>query len=190
LTKIMEKVGDLISLLAALGILIFSFSALPLSLALVSCLLGWVMLGIAVADAKRFIIPDVLSLPAIPLGLLVSGRFFDASGPAVASIDHAIGMICGGIGLWLVRAAYFRVRRREGLGLGDVKLAAAAGAWLGWQNLSDVFLFAAALALSVVAVQSIIRGKPLSAALRIPFGCFLAPSIWLAWVHEAYGRTS
>ena len=66
-----------------------------------------------------------LSLPAIPAGLLASGRLLEPSVAEVMRIDHVIGMLAGGIGLWLVRAVYFRVRRREGLGLGDVKLAAA-----------------------------------------------------------------
>jgi len=99
-----------------------------------------------------------------------------------------IGMLAGGLGLWLVRAVYFRVRRREGLGLGDVKLAAVAGAWIGWQSLSDVILLAAALALSLALALGLMRGEALSAAARIPFGCFLAPSIWLVWALAALGR--
>ena len=98
-----------------------------------------------------------------------------------------IGMLAGGLGLWLVRAVYFRVRQREGLGLGDVKLAAVAGAWIGWQSLSDVILLAAALALSLAIALGLMRGKELSAAARIPFGCFLAPSIWLVWALGALG---
>src|SRR5439155_939260 len=83
---------------------------------------------LAVVDARRFIIPDILSLPAIPAGLLASGRLLEPSTSDLVRIDHAIGMLAGGLGLWLVRALYFRIRQREGLGLGDVKLAAAGGA--------------------------------------------------------------
>ena len=92
-------------------------------------------------------------------------------------------------GLWLVRALYFRIRQRDGLGLGDVKLAAAGGAWIGWQSLSDAILLAAAMALSLIIVLAVMRGKELSAAAKVPFGCFLAPSIWLVWALAAYGRT-
>jgi leader peptidase (prepilin peptidase)/N-methyltransferase len=146
------------------------------------------MLAIAVVDARRFIIPDVLSLPAIPAGLLASGRLMDPSVADLVRVDHVIGMLAGGLGLWLVRAAYFRVRRREGLGLGDVKLAAVAGAWIGWQSLSDAILLAAALALSLAIALALVRGRELSAAAKIPFGCFLAPSIWLVWALAAMGR--
>src|SRR5262245_57491516 len=159
-----------------------------MKVALVSCLLGWAMLAIAVVDARRFIIPDVLSLPAIPAGLLASGRLLDPSVAELVRVDHVIGMLAGGVGLWLVRAIYYRVRGRGGLGLGDVKLAAAAGAWIGWQSLSDVILLAAALALSLTIALALSRGKELSAVARIQFGCFLAPSIWLVWVLTAMGR--
>jgi len=187
LTK-QELWGTSIVVPAVLAVAAFSFTVFPLKLALVSCLLGWTMLAIAVVDARRFIIPDMLSLPAIPAGLLASGRLLEPSAAEIVRIDHVIGMLAGGLGLWLVRAAYFRVRQREGLGLGDVKLAAVAGAWIGWQSLSDVILLAAALALSLVIALGLVRGKELSAAARVPFGCFLAPSIWLVWALGALGR--
>ena len=174
---------------AMLGVLVFSVVALPAKLALVACLLGWAMLAIAVVDARRFMIPDVLSLPAIPAGLLASGWLLEPGVVDLVRIDHVIGMLAGGISLWLVRALYFRVRGREGLGLGDVKLAAAAGAWIGWQGLADVILLAAVGALSLTIALAIVRGKELSAAARIPFGCFLAPSIWLVWALAAFART-
>jgi leader peptidase (prepilin peptidase)/N-methyltransferase len=183
-----EVWAAVIVLPGALAVLVFSIAVFPLTLAIVSCLLGWSMLAIAVIDARRFIIPDVLSLPAIPAGLLASGRLLEPSAGELVRIDHVIGMLAGGVGLWLVRAVYFRVRQREGLGLGDVKLAAVAGAWIGWQSLSDVILLAAALALSFAIVLGLMRGKELSAAARIPFGCFLAPSIWLVWALAAFGR--
>ena len=183
-----ELWGASIVVPAALAIPIFSIAVFPMKVAFVSCLLGWTMLAIAVVDARRFIIPDVMSLPAIPAGLLASGRLLEPSVAEIVRIDHVIGMLAGGLGLWLVRAAYFRVRQREGLGLGDVKLAAVAGAWIGWRSLSDVILLAAALALSLVIALGLVRGKELSAAARVPFGCFLAPSIWLVWALGALGR--
>ena len=183
-----ELWGAAIVVPAALAIPTFSVAVFPVKVALMSCLLGWTMLAIAVVDARRFIIPDVLSLPAIPAGLLASGRLLEPSAAEIVRIDHVIGMLAGGLGLWLVRAVYFRVRKREGLGLGDVKLAAVAGAWIGWQSLSDVILLAAAGALSLVIALDLLRGRELSAAARVPFGCFLAPSIWLVWALGALGR--
>lgn len=170
------------------GVAASSFLLLPPAPALVSCLLGWTMLAIAVVDARQFIVPDVLSLPSIPAGLLASGHLLDAGRDGLVDIDHVIGALTGGLCLWLVRAAYFALRRREGLGLGDVKLAAAAGAWAGWQSLSLVLLLAAASALTFVVALTIMRGGGLTATDKIPFGTFLAPSIWVAWLLDACSR--
>src|SRR5688500_11189051 len=79
----------------AAGIAAFSFRAFPPTTALVSCLLGWTMLAIAAIDAQRFTIPDVLSLPAIVLGLLASGFLLDPAGDALVSLPHAIGALLG-----------------------------------------------------------------------------------------------
>lgn len=163
------------------GVASFSFYALPTTTALVSCLLGWAMLAISAIDAQRFTIPDVLSLPAIVLGLLSSGSLLDSSHGQLVSLDHVLGALLGGAGFWLVREAYYRLRGREGLGLGDVKLAAAAGAWTGWHDLPNVVLLAAAMALGLAIALAIVRRKSLSGAERIAFGTFLAPAIWIVW---------
>jgi leader peptidase (prepilin peptidase)/N-methyltransferase len=163
-----------------------SFYALGPKAALVSCLLGWSMLAIAAVDARRFVIPDVLSLPAIPAGLLVSGYLLDPSMDQLVSLDHVIGAGLGGALFWLVREAYWRLRGREGLGLGDVKLAAAAGAWAGWQHLSEVLLLATTVALGLAIARAILRRETLSATSRLAFGVFLAPSIWIVWVLRAF----
>jgi leader peptidase (prepilin peptidase)/N-methyltransferase len=149
---------------------------------MVSCALGWGMLAIAAVDARRFTIPDALSLPAIPLGLLASGELMVAGSGGLVAMDHVIGAGLGGAAFWLVRAAYGTLRGREGLGLGDVKLAAAAGAWTGWQDLSNVVLLAAAAALGLALVRAARRRKWLAGTDRIAFGAFLAPAVWVVWV--------
>jgi leader peptidase (prepilin peptidase) / N-methyltransferase len=68
------------------------------------------------------------------------------------------------------------------VGLGDVKLAAAAGAWTGWQHLSDVLLLATTVALGLAVAIAIVRRETLSATSRLAFGVFLAPAIWLVWL--------
>jgi leader peptidase (prepilin peptidase) / N-methyltransferase len=170
------------------GIAGVSFYVLSPGTALVSCLLGWAMLAIALVDAQRFTIPDVLSLPAIPAGLLASGYMLDPWSSELVSLDHAIGTCLGGAVFWLVREAYWRLRGREGLGLGDVKLAAAGGAWIGWEHLADMVLLSAAAALSFAIALAALRGGRLSAAERLPFGTFLAPSIWVVWGLGAWAR--
>ena len=80
-----------------------------------------------------------------------------------------------------VREAHARLRGYKGMGLGDVKLAAAGGAWTGWDHLADVMLLAAAASLSFAIARAIVQRKSLTGTERIAFGAFLAPSIWVVW---------
>jgi leader peptidase (prepilin peptidase)/N-methyltransferase len=178
----MGGAAGLLAVILGVGIAAVSFHALPTEAALVSCVLGWAMLAIAAIDARRFTIPDVLSLPAIVLGLLASGSLLEPSHGRLVGQDHVIGALLGGAGFWLVREAYARLRGREGLGLGDVKLAAAAGAWTGWNDLPNVVLLAATMALGLATALAIVRGRSLMGAERIAFGAFLAPSVWIVWM--------
>jgi leader peptidase (prepilin peptidase) / N-methyltransferase len=86
-------------------------------------------------------------------------------------------------GLFLiVRITYRVLRGRDGLGLGDVKLAAAAGAWLSLPMLPIAIEIAAITALIAYALRQRKRVRVLRAAGRVPFGAFFAPAIWFGWV--------
>ena len=190
----MDRSADVTILLSALAsavtLVVVSFMTLPAVVAGISSILGLAMLGIVLADNRWFIVPDALSLPAIIFGLLASGRLVDPAISTLTNTDHVIGMITGGFGFWLIRAAYAWFRQQEGLGLGDVKLAAAAGAWVGWQDLANVVLLAGSLALAAIAAATLVGGRKISTSDKLPFGCFLAPSIWLVWFVGVYSRTA
>ena len=177
------------ALLAAFGIAVATLSGLTLDPldALASTFLGTVMLAIALIDAEQFIIPDVLSLPAIPVGLAYTGAT-DVAPPANL-VEHLLAMIVGGLALYLIREAYFRYRAREGLGLGDVKLALAAGAWTGLTGLGHVLLLASVFALCWVVVVNARNLAALKGATPIAFGVFLAPAIWVVWFVGKQGLT-
>src|SRR5262245_30685522 len=117
MVRLVGSVAGAAALVFGIGIAGVSFYAFAPSTALVSCLLGWAMLAIAIVDARQFTIPDVLSLPAIPVGLLASGWLYDPWSGQLVSLDHVIGAGLGGATFWLVREAYWRLRGREGLGL-------------------------------------------------------------------------
>jgi leader peptidase (prepilin peptidase)/N-methyltransferase len=70
-----------------------------------------------------------------------------------------------------------------GIGLGDAKLLAAAGAWLSWQALPGVVLIATILAVVFAVATSLWRRTPLAAAARVPFGPYLSVAIWLVWLY-------
>jgi leader peptidase (prepilin peptidase)/N-methyltransferase len=83
-----------------------------------------------------------------------------------------------------LQVGYRRLRQREGLGTGDVKLAMAGGAWLDWVTIPVVIEIAAAAALAVYLLSYLAgqRDEPFRLSSRLPFGLFLAPAIWLGWL--------
>ena len=86
--------------------------------------------------------------------------------------------------LWALMTAYRKVRGRDGLGLGDVKLVAVAGAWLDWMTVAGVVEGAALSALAVYLLRGLIARRPRRAGIVMPFGAFLAPAIWIGWLAE------
>jgi leader peptidase (prepilin peptidase)/N-methyltransferase len=74
------------------------------------------------------------------------------------------------------------LRGRQGLGLGDVKLAFVAGAWLDWTVIPIAIQLAAFAALSAYIVRQLAFGRSISATGRMPFGLFFAPAIWICWL--------
>ncbi|VTZ48877.1 Peptidase A24A prepilin type IV [Methylocella tundrae] len=143
--------------------------------------LALLMLAIAAIDARRFIIPNSLCLAAFLLGLVEAS--YDAWPDALEGIGLALGRAAVlGFAFFGLREIYSRLRRREGLGLGDVKLAVVAGAWLDWTFMPLAVEIAALAALAVYAFNQIADRRPFDRAARLPFGLFFAPAIWVCWL--------
>ena len=140
--------------------------------ALANALLGWVLLALAWIDAGHFRLPDVLTLPLIVAGLVATWL----SEPWMLA-GHAAGAIAGYLLFRLLAAAFRRWRGHDGLGLGDAKLLAAGGAWVGLGALPMVISIAALAGIGWIALR---RGDRHRA---IPFGPFLALGIWLLRLH-------
>jgi len=130
--------------------------------------------GFAVLVVLRLLAPDPWVLAHTP-------RWFGLErGPdwAVALLGAALGAAVGAGSLWLVREIYYRLRKVEGMGLGDVKMMLMAGAFLGWQ-LTLLTIFLGSLLGSIVGVLMIVlRGGNMRMA--IPFGVFLGPAAIIA----------
>ncbi len=125
------------------------------------------MIVITFIDLDHRIIPDLISLPGIVIGFLLS--FFVSW---ITVKQSAIGMLGGGGTLFLVAWAYEALTKKEGMGGGDVKLLAMIGAWLGWESVLFT-LFAASLSGSLIGGGvMLLRGEGRHYA--IPFGPFLA----------------
>jgi leader peptidase (prepilin peptidase) / N-methyltransferase len=133
-----------------------------------------VLAVIAVIDARTRRIPDLLSLPLIAAGLAIAYWL-----PLLPIQHHLIGAVVGYALLAAIGAWYFRRTGTDGLGLGDAKLFAAAGAWLGWQALPMVLLIAALGGLAF----SVLRGRT-SRHTALAFGPWLALGFWAVWLWE------
>lgn len=158
------------------------FAMLPPVAALATGVLALAMSLIALIDARHFIIPDLLSLTAIPLGAVANIAVFHADDWTAGLTESALGAALAGGSFYLLRAVWFRLRQVEGLGLGDVKLAAAAGAWLGPGLLAPACLASALAGLVAVIVMALLPGRRLGMADQIPFGSFIAPVVLLVWI--------
>ena len=148
--------------------------------------LALLMLAIAVVDARRFIIPNELTLAALALAL-VQAAILDPD-PATAILQAVLRGVALALVFLAIRETYVRLRGRDGLGLGDVKLAGVAGVWLGWTAIPIAVEVAALSALALYLVRYL-SGRPVRATQRIPFGLFLAPAIWIAWMFEIWIET-
>ena len=171
-----ELAGALIGAAAAV--------AHPLPLALVTAAFGWWLLAAAALDAEEHWLPDVLTLPLVPLGLLAAWAGY---GPPL--LDRVIGAAAGGLGLALIAWLYRAARGREGLGGGDPKLLAGIGAWLGVLQLPFVLLGAGLVGLAA-ALAMTARGQQAGATTRLPLGSLMAVAAWPLWILTAPGNSA
>lgn len=143
--------------------------------------LAMLMVAIAAVDWRSYIIPDELNIAAFILALAAAAFHTDVGGLAEVALALARAIILS-LAFLTLRSAYRMLRKRDGLGLGDIKLAAVAGAWLSWQTIPIVVEIAALAALSAYAAHRCLSGRPLQSTHRLPFGLFFAPTIWAGWL--------
>jgi len=157
---IVEAITALISLLLFLK---FGLSFKYLSSFIFACSL----ITITFIDLRHQIIPDVISLPGIPVFFLLAVFFMN-----LTIWESLLGILVGGGCLFAIAFLYEIVTKREGMGGGDIKLLAMLGAFLGWKSLFFV-LFVSSLLGAVVGVSIMItKGQDMKYA--VPFGPFLS----------------
>ena len=138
-----------------------------------AALFAALLLALAAIDYEHFLLPDVLTLPGLAAGLLIA-----VWAPWIELRDAALGALLGGGGLWLLAKAWLLLRREEGMGLGDVKMLAMVGAFLGWQGVL-VTVFLASFAGAAVGLALVARQR-LDLKSRLPFGVFLSAGALVA----------
>jgi leader peptidase (prepilin peptidase)/N-methyltransferase len=163
--------------LAALAVAIWSATVTDGWIAWLTACLGWSLMTLAVIDFQWLLLPNLVTLPLLALGLAMAASL---SWQQVG--DAALGASAAFAAFALIGTVYRRIRGRDGLGLGDAKLVAAGGAWVGWQGLPSVALLAAVGGIAGVWIS----GRLISTASArdpIPFGPYLAAAIWLVWLY-------
>jgi leader peptidase (prepilin peptidase)/N-methyltransferase len=146
-----------------------------------------IMVVLVFTDLRERILPDVVNFTGLAIGLIfslftkptdgtalwIANHLFDYPPPApvLSLVDAILGAAVGGGLLWLVSEAYFKLRGREGMGLGDVKMMLMAGAFLGAKR-TLLTILAGSLLGSVLGV-AIILARRKDADYELPFGTFL-----------------
>lgn len=132
-------------------------------------------------DLDHRIIPNSISLPGVLIGFIAS--FFM---PWLNWSDSLLGVVLGGGSLLLVAVVYKLVAKREGMGMGDVKLLGMIGAFLGWKSIFPI-IFVASLVGSIVGVSQMLF-KGADSKLALPFGPFLslASLIYIFWWNDLF----
>ncbi|MCX6542942.1 MAG: prepilin peptidase [Acidobacteria bacterium] len=126
---------------------------------------GCALIVLFFIDLEHRILPNGITIPGTVIGFLFS---FVAPPGWVSSL---IGLVVGGLIPLVVAEIYYRVRRIEGLGMGDVKMLALVGAFLGWPQVLLTLVVASLLG-SIVGLPLAIRQRDMKASM--PFGTFLA----------------
>jgi len=153
-----------------------------------------VMVVLVFTDLRERILPDVVNYAGLGLGLTLSfftrpadgtalwlaKRMFDfpPPEPVISFVDAILGAAVGAGLLWLVSEAYFRLRKREGMGLGDVKMMLMVGAFLGPKR-TLLTIFAGSLLGSLIGVAYILLRRK-DSNYELPFGTFLGMAALLA----------
>ncbi len=160
---------------ALLALLLFGKYYLTLNF-LIFFVFTAVLIVITFIDLDHQIIPDVLTLPGIPIFFLLSVFVVK-----VPWIEAAIGLLVGGGVLLAIAYGYELLTKREGMGGGDIKLLAMIGGFLGWKSLIFIILFSSFAGAIVGIAAMVIKKEDMKYA--VPFGPFLSAAAvaYLFW---------
>ena len=125
------------------------------------------LLVITFIDIDHQIIPDVITLPGIPIFLAASFALRQ-----ISFVESILGILVGGGSLFLVAWLYHLLTKKEGMGGGDIKLLAMIGAVVGWKGVLFTIFVASAVG-TLVGMLIILKTRK-TLKLAVPFGPFLA----------------
>jgi leader peptidase (prepilin peptidase) / N-methyltransferase len=140
------------------------------------CLLVVIVAALATVDYREMILPNRLNALLAASGL---GQIVLVGQPDLA--DALLGALFGFVVLGAVAALFRHLRGIDGLGFGDQKFSAAAGLWIGWQEIAPMLLIASCSALVFVTIRSA-KHRRFDAKARVPFGPFLGLGTTVCWL--------
>lgn len=161
-----------------------SLAVSPSLYGLLGALFGCLALIIAYIDSRSFIIPDLLTGAGLILGL-ASAIALRGQYPIDALQDAGIRGVVIALIFFGLRWIYRMLRGRQGIGLGDVKLAAVAGVWLDWPMIPVAIELACAAAICAHLFRQATLRRRVRGTGMVPYGLFFAPAIWATWVVQA-----
>ncbi len=133
-------------------------------------------IALAIIDFEHMLLPDAITLPGMWAGLL----FSLIDGSWITPEQSIIGAIAGYMSLWMLYHGYKLLKNSEGMGMGDLKLAAMIGAWLGYASLPLALILASISGIAFALARAVTGHGAIRAA--IPFGPFLAAGGWLTLI--------
>jgi leader peptidase (prepilin peptidase)/N-methyltransferase len=170
--------------IVSVGAAIASILVAPDARGVLGAALALVMCAIALYDARYFLIPNWLSALALLLAVAHAATLDPYAPLAPILIALLRAAITGGLFLAL-KLGYRWWRGHDGIGMGDVKLAAVAGAWVDWFALAIALELAVLAALGAYLFRHYVAKRPMRATNALPFGLYLAPAIWVGWFLQA-----
>lgn len=170
ISKQYPLIEALVGALFGVSLLVYGVSLHAVSAAL----FGTLLLGIAITDARHYIIPDEFTWGGLVIGLLLS-----LGGGVPGFLQALLGAVVGFVLVWLVGLVGSWVFKEEAMGGGDVKMMAMVGSFVGWQGVL-LTVFAGAALGSLIFVPLSLKKKRL-----VPFGVFLAVGAAVTFVFGA-----
>ncbi len=142
---------------------------------LASCFFASALIALGFIDFYFQVLPDAITVPVLVLSLVYS--FFR---PDLSLRQALIGAVSGSGFLLLIYTGYYLLRKKEGLGMGDVTMMLAVGAYLGWLKAILTLVLASFSGALVGMFLMLFHKKDLQYSL--PFGTFLAPAAYISLV--------
>ena len=144
--------------------------------ALATTFFAVLLITLTLIDFKHMILPDLITIPAIPLGLVIAPLFLN-----IHWIDSLLGAALGYGFFFIIAISFKKLKGKDGMGFGDIKLLSMLGAWCGAFALPLIVLGSSIIGITFFLLRKVHKGT--STSTPMPYGPFLAVSGWLALLY-------